>query len=1079
MTMSGKVKLELVQSLPTSGARAAEVFSIDGIQYLAIPQLAMDIPGGAIGINQGDSDISLLIYQVTRNGSFCLHQELPVPGGEDAEFFTIDGRHFLATASLRSGKGPYNMDVESTIFEWKGRVFEPFQRIPTFAAKQWRYFTVSGRHFLALAQGVTIPGLEPHVISDSTIFQWNGSTFTPFQTIPSKWGYNWLHFVLDGHNFLAYADHVQPSVILRWNGETFLHFQDLDGVGGRAFSFFTTTNGTAYLAFSRISSSSLVYRWNGQSFHLHQTLDGEGGREFALIKTKDNSYLMHVKFITGTPHDPNPVLDATVYKVCDVGLEAAATVPTLGATDVTVIPDTADEPRIVVTESITAKQSFRTDTHVYRFKNDSVKALVKEKAPYQCPEFLKLFTAYTASQTSIGAKLSATVTETTSSYPLLVATSFDMLLFPGNGQDPSFINFRLGNRGFKELAAISHLGPAMGSLVQIYQLSKGSAEWKVYAENLLQDTREVRKVNSETLWRDFIQCEAFQNREATIASMVEYACSLTERYLERALEDPTLLNAEFLRDQYLEARGNKLGATVPVNAFMIATFFLVGLDTSYRMRKWFSQHHLVWKKAMVLITGKQGRDTSGVTIGTSSVAQMILQSSDLGVPLERLYIAPHGPVPAINEVTTLESLREYERQFRLSWNALHGMAQLGETMFSGYPAYKPEPNSRPTIDSSTKFVSELPKIDSPDDWLSMITRMRLVLEDSRQLLSGCVTDYAAEQLRLANNDLSKVRVPGLDGVDYSLGLQSYVPSRGPTSFTIASCPYPLCTDLPAAIQTFDVHNGRLAYRIGGSPGAQPIVWIHGLPLDSRSWSAQYEHFVGKFYNVFIDLRGYGASSKLPKDACNVTQIYCDDLLALMDHLSLPKASIVGFASAGHVALRFAAQHPTRVTGLVTLNGSPRFKRNDTDYPVGFSDAHINDHFVAAGRLGGIKGLTDKVLDPAVVFQDLSTEDAAKVANWFREMSFKAGVNTVLCFFQDIANDDDRELMPLITAPTLLLSSSLGKEVPAQTALYLRQQIRDARLVEIPDADHFFHVTRPVVVNELIMGFLSTLSNTQH
>jgi EPTP domain-containing protein len=48
--------LELVQTLATSGARAVAPYWIGGNLYLAVPQLAEDIPGGLVGMNFGDSD---------------------------------------------------------------------------------------------------------------------------------------------------------------------------------------------------------------------------------------------------------------------------------------------------------------------------------------------------------------------------------------------------------------------------------------------------------------------------------------------------------------------------------------------------------------------------------------------------------------------------------------------------------------------------------------------------------------------------------------------------------------------------------------------------------------------------------------------------------------------------------------------------------------------------------------------------------------------------------------------------------------------------------------------------------------
>ena len=62
---------------------------------------------------------------------------IAVPCRKDVEYFSFDGRHFLATASLRSGSGPYSMAVHSTIYEWDGvaSLFVKFQSTPTFA---WR-----------------------------------------------------------------------------------------------------------------------------------------------------------------------------------------------------------------------------------------------------------------------------------------------------------------------------------------------------------------------------------------------------------------------------------------------------------------------------------------------------------------------------------------------------------------------------------------------------------------------------------------------------------------------------------------------------------------------------------------------------------------------------------------------------------------------------------------------------------------------------------------------------------------------------------------------------------------------------
>src|ERR1700733_2488498 len=107
-TEAHKSLLTPVQRLATSGARAVEVFNTDGRFFAVIPQLARDIPGQAPGMNVGDSDVDALIY-TWEAGRLVEHDALAVPGGEDAEYFEIGGRRFLATVGVRSGGGPYTL----------------------------------------------------------------------------------------------------------------------------------------------------------------------------------------------------------------------------------------------------------------------------------------------------------------------------------------------------------------------------------------------------------------------------------------------------------------------------------------------------------------------------------------------------------------------------------------------------------------------------------------------------------------------------------------------------------------------------------------------------------------------------------------------------------------------------------------------------------------------------------------------------------------------------------------------------------------------------------------------------------
>lgn len=350
--------------IPTSGARAVEPFDLDGLSLLAIPQLAYDVPGEPAHMNGGDSDTELLILRRTEHG-YEHFRTVPAPGGEDAEFFHIGDRAFLATASIRTGRGPYEFATESTVYEWDGVNFQAFQRIPTFAAKQWRHFTLGGVHFLALAQGVAVPATEGRN-QPSRLLRWNGDSFEPFQDIPSRWAYNWHAFSVDGIEFLAHADHAGPSRLYRWDGETFVPHQELTEQYGRAFATFHA-DGAEHLLVGCIAEPSRLLRWDGARFAEHDVLDGLGAREFAVLRRGPDLYVVRVNFVLGSPAAPKTALSSQLYRWQDGRLVVVEEFPTSGGTDVAVIPDERG-PLVAVSNGLSDDVRFATDTVIYRFR---------------------------------------------------------------------------------------------------------------------------------------------------------------------------------------------------------------------------------------------------------------------------------------------------------------------------------------------------------------------------------------------------------------------------------------------------------------------------------------------------------------------------------------------------------------------------------------------------------------------------------------------------------------------------------------------------------------------------------------
>lgn len=368
------VILTEVQRIPTSGARAAEPVSVAGLDLLAVPQLAKDAPGTPPGMNGGDSDTELLLLR-NDGGRYVPWAALPAPGGEDAEFFTIGGRSFLAVASIRTGAGPYDFHATSRIFEWDRDRFVPFQDVPTFAARQWKQWTIGGRHFLGLAQGVVPPpghdqsghgAAGPN--QESVVYEWTGTQFAEFQRIPSRWACNWHPFAAGGEFFVAHAEHAGPSVLYRWYGTRLVPYQELADASGRAFATFQGDDGATYLVVACIMAPTRMLRLDVAtgSFTEVQVLDGLGARELKVARVGGRTLVIRVNFILGTPAAPRPELDSQVYEWDGGKLHEVATFPTCGGTDVAVrATDDEDTIEMIVTNSLTPDLRFAAHTVRY------------------------------------------------------------------------------------------------------------------------------------------------------------------------------------------------------------------------------------------------------------------------------------------------------------------------------------------------------------------------------------------------------------------------------------------------------------------------------------------------------------------------------------------------------------------------------------------------------------------------------------------------------------------------------------------------------------------------------------------
>jgi 3-oxoadipate enol-lactonase len=106
---------------------------------------------------------------------------------------------------------------------------------------------------------------------------------------------------------------------------------------------------------------------------------------------------------------------------------------------------------------------------------------------------------------------------------------------------------------------------------------------------------------------------------------------------------------------------------------------------------------------------------------------------------------------------------------------------------------------------------------------------------------------------------------------------------------------------------------RLAYRVCGSPGAPPLLLLHGLGDGAADWDGVAPAF-GRHWRVYApDLRGHGRSDR-PADYS--VELMEADVLGFLDALQLDRVDLVGHSMGGLVGYLLAGDHPERVSRLI-------------------------------------------------------------------------------------------------------------------------------------------------------------------
>jgi 3-oxoadipate enol-lactonase len=244
-------------------------------------------------------------------------------------------------------------------------------------------------------------------------------------------------------------------------------------------------------------------------------------------------------------------------------------------------------------------------------------------------------------------------------------------------------------------------------------------------------------------------------------------------------------------------------------------------------------------------------------------------------------------------------------------------------------------------------------------------------------------------------------------------------------------------------------------------GAGPcLVLLHSGVCDRRMWEAQAAALKASHRVIRPDLRGFG-ETPLPSERFS----FADDVIELLDHLEVDRATFVGSSLGGRVALEVAVTHPARVASLVLL--CPAFGGLDATPRL--------ESFAAAEERLLNRGEVEAAVDLNVATW-LGPEASTDVRALVQEMQRHA-------FDVQLAAESHApgpEEIPVdvdpgqVSAPTHIVSGGLDLDHFQNVARHLARTIPTAHLTWLEWAAHLPSLERPDAINDLLAGFLATV-----
>jgi 3-oxoadipate enol-lactonase len=254
----------------------------------------------------------------------------------------------------------------------------------------------------------------------------------------------------------------------------------------------------------------------------------------------------------------------------------------------------------------------------------------------------------------------------------------------------------------------------------------------------------------------------------------------------------------------------------------------------------------------------------------------------------------------------------------------------------------------------------------------------------------------------------------------------------------------------------DADGCLLNVTVEGRDSGPTLMLSNSLGATLQMWEPQMAALTKLFRVVRYDRRGHGKSGVSP--APYSMERFGKDVMAILDDLNIEKVHWCGLSMGGMVGQWLGANAPQRIEKLILANTS-------CYYP----DPTNWNNRIKAVMEGGIASVADGII-AAWLTKDFREREPQITAR-LKAMLVATPVQGYLACCETLSKLDQRELLPRIKAPTLVIAGRHDVSTPVEAGEYIRKHIPGANMT-ILDAAHISNVEQPHNFTEAVVGFLT-------